>query len=330
MSIDYEAIRNTFVALAKAKIGSKLATLKMEGAATTPAVVKARQDLPPKPAYPHCAFDIQAVRHNPNDYDGMFLNEDGIPTYYTRVELLLGFSVYGGDAISIIHDLWLCFRQTSVRDYLRVNGGIAVNTVDIVTTSSYSIPNDWVEVATFNFNVTVMDKVVAVDETTINDVINSITLEGSDGSIYSTEITTNIDDRYTGITFGLYPLVVKDYFSASVGMPEGSLKDYPRPDIDYFTSGASLTDGSLVVSVAYLYHTLHDMDSFTSGASLVDGSLITTVAYYTHELYDVDSFTSGANLIDGSLFVTAAYANHSIYDIDTFTAGASLTDGSLT
>ena len=205
MSIDYEAVRNPFVAIAKAKIGSKLATLKTGETTTTPAVVKARQNLPPKPAYPYCVLDIQAARHNPNDYDGMFLSAEGKPVYYTRVELLLSYTVYGGDAISILNDLWLCFRQTSVRDYLRNNGHIALNRIEPITTSSYKIPNDWVDVAAFNIYATVMDEVVATDETWIQSIVADVTATDVDGTITSTDITTypNNDITFRLVTQGL-------------------------------------------------------------------------------------------------------------------------------
>lgn len=192
MSIDYEAVRNPFVALAKAKIGSKLATLKTGVTTTTPAVVKARKNLPPKPSYPYCVLDIRSARHNPNDYDGMFVNTNNIPTYYTRIELLLTFSIYGGDAVGIINDLWLCFRQSSVKDYLRKASGIALNSIEPITTSSYKIPNDWVEVASFNLNVTVMDTLQATDETLIDTISSEIIAKDTDGSITSTQISVTI------------------------------------------------------------------------------------------------------------------------------------------
>lgn len=176
MAINFETVRNLFVELAKAKIGAELSTLP-KSSGTTPAVVKARKDLPPKPAFPYCVLDIQAMMHDPNDYEGMFVTENGFPGYYSRTSILFSFTVYGGDAISIINPLWKCFRQSSVKNLFKERGVGAITEIENVVVSNRQIPNDWVDIAAFNVHITVMDFHEATDEPMIGTVIIDNTIK---------------------------------------------------------------------------------------------------------------------------------------------------------
>lgn len=175
MSIALEAARNVLVELAKNKIGSQLATIKLNANSTQPAVLKARKALPTKPAFPYCILDIQGMRQDPDEYQGMFVTENGFPGYYSRTEVMFSYTVYGGDAVQIINDLWRCFRQSSVRDLFRTAGVGAISDVEGVVVSNQPIANDWVDIASFNLYMTIMDFREATEEPMIDTVISDQT-----------------------------------------------------------------------------------------------------------------------------------------------------------
>lgn len=157
-------------------------------------------------------------------------------------------------------------------------------------------------------------------------------LDDNDNGAYALEYEAK--RRRTALTFGAFPLVIEgDTFNAtSIKLESGALNSIPQPETDYFSTGGALVGGSLLTTVVYKTHELHDIDTFVAGANgLVGGSLLTTVVYKNHEIYDIDSFTSTVNgLVGGSLLITVYYATHDLYDTDTFTAGASgLVGGSL-
>lgn len=153
-------------------------------------------------------------------------------------------------------------------------------------------------------------------------------LDDNDGGAFALEYEAA--RRRSGITFGLYPVLVDgDTFSVNGSFQTGKLNPMPGPDQDNFSGNASLAGGSLFITVRYFSHDIHDLDTFNSGASLVGGSLLTTVRYFSHDAYDSDTFNAGASLNGGSLRITAAYAAHAIYDLDTFNSNAALSGGSL-
>lgn len=153
-------------------------------------------------------------------------------------------------------------------------------------------------------------------------------LDDNDGGAFALEYEAA--RRRSGVTFGLYPVLVDgDTFSVNGSFETGKLNPMPGPDQDNFSGNASLAGGSLFITVRYYSHDIYDSDTFNSGASLVGGSLLTTVRYFSHDIYDLDTFNAGASLNGGSLRITAAYATHDIYNLDTFNSNAALSGGSL-
>lgn len=182
--LDYDAILDKFVAVAREPLVADLSFIGQNN--DIPAVIRARSN-GVKPDYPYVVTDITDER----DEDGWVLNqylESNQETYVTPKQLIIAYTVFGGQAISLANKLHGYFRRDSVRGSFRTDlEGSIVNVLNIVQ-RPLLIADQYVESATFNiiFNINDID-------TFSGDLFDTINVDGTNYSPTTTEpILTNL------------------------------------------------------------------------------------------------------------------------------------------
>ena len=154
MSINYDAIMDKFILLARDSVGSQLTQIGPVGSEFG-AVIRARQG-GPKPDFPYITIDVINTVQESGWLAVHYLDESENTVYETTKQLLLNYRVYGGNAISIANDLEGYFRLNSVLGDVRsTTGGSVVETRD-VDQQPIELADKFLESSSFNiiFNIT--------------------------------------------------------------------------------------------------------------------------------------------------------------------------------
>lgn len=182
MAIDYNAIRDKWIVLARTAVGSSLSQIGPVGSEFA-AVIKRRVD-GPMPEYPYIDMDIV----NTIDEGGWSSNygidvDTGELFYETHKQLLINFRCYGGEAMSIMNTFHGYLRQELVQDDLRTNlGGSLVQAFD-VNSMPIKLNDKWIESSDFNITFNVVDKYINTDTAT-----SEITTVGLDGELFRDDL----------------------------------------------------------------------------------------------------------------------------------------------
>lgn len=174
MAIDYNTVFDCFVEIAE------------QVAATLPediTVIIARQSGSTTPPYPYIQLDMMGQSQTEGYLQGWMVDENDDVIYETPYKLLLQYSVYGGNAQQIAHDLEAYFRLPSVLDKIEIDTtGTLEETFNITSSPERLRTNRWLEVAQFNLTFNIVDRMI----TSADGVIKTITIDG--------EVKRNEDD----------------------------------------------------------------------------------------------------------------------------------------
>lgn len=158
MAIDYDQIMATFVGIAQDYIGSQLSTVGPVGS-PEPAVIIARQPNAPQPDYPYCQLDLLSTVQTDGWLLGYGVDEDLNEVFYeTPYKLLLSFSIYGGNANKIAHDLEAVFRYQSVIDRIEIETTGTLEETFAVRSIPEKLSSNWLEVAQFQITFNINDQ----------------------------------------------------------------------------------------------------------------------------------------------------------------------------
>lgn len=169
MAIDYESIMSEFVKIARDAVGNQLSTINR--ASPIPSVIKARQD-GPKPEVPYVVLDLLPTSLT----DGWELAEgidgDGNPYFETSYKILFQYTVYGGNASKIAHELENYFRIPRVIQQIRANTNGSFEGTTPVLPLPQKLATNYLEVASFNFTFNIIDRITDI-QTGVFDTINN-------------------------------------------------------------------------------------------------------------------------------------------------------------
>jgi hypothetical protein len=156
--INFDNVTDEFIRIAREAVGSRLALIGPVSG-TFPAVIKPRKN-GPKPDYPHILLDVLDLSQTKG-----WLLQSGIdgnenPFWETDYTLLLQYTVFGDNAISIANQLEGYFRLNRVRDAIRTETkGALVQTFEAVQ-SPQRLSDKYVEAALFNLTFSIVDRIV--------------------------------------------------------------------------------------------------------------------------------------------------------------------------
>ena len=169
--IDYDSIFDEFLRVAREGVGSRLSLIGPTGSEFA-AVIRTRPR-GPKPDYHYITFDIL----NTSQTKGWLLQSglDGEDSFWeTDYTLLMQYTVYGDEALSIANQLEGYFRLNRVRDDIRTaTGGALVQTFEADSTPK-SLSDKFVEGALFNLTFSIVDRVTD----TQTGVFDTVILDG--------------------------------------------------------------------------------------------------------------------------------------------------------
>ena len=168
--IDYDAISDEFIRIARLGVGSRLSQIGPTGGKFG-TVILVRQD-GPKPSYPYITLDRNLNTSNTKGWlldEGVTVDEEGY--WETDKTVLMQFTVYGDEADSIANELEGYFRLDRIRDDIRsATGGALVQTFEVVPVPEI-LATEHVEAAFFNLTFSIVDRVVDT-QTGVFDTIN--------------------------------------------------------------------------------------------------------------------------------------------------------------
>lgn len=174
MSIDYDAVLDKFIDVARQALNGKLSTIGPTGT-EYPSVIRARQG-GNLPDFPYCTVDYLITDGNNEWLLQDYITDNGDLVYESTKTLVLNYRVYGGSAMSIANDLHGYFRVERVRDSIRQATGGAVTVVDAIDSLPNVLPDAWRESASFNVTFSIVDTLIIPDEG--ENYITSIVLDG--------------------------------------------------------------------------------------------------------------------------------------------------------
>lgn len=157
MAINYDTILDSFISVARDGVGNSLSTI---GALDNiPAVIRSRQD-GPIPDYPYIVVDVLNTSETNGWQNNEGIDENGDYFITTHYKLLLQYTIYGGNANSIAHDLRQYFRLERVRMKLtNETTGTLENTFG-VSSLPQRLSTANMEVASFNLTFNITDRYV--------------------------------------------------------------------------------------------------------------------------------------------------------------------------
>lgn len=168
--IDTEAIKAEFVKIAREL--TYVRPLSTNAKSGLKNVYKSRPDDTDKPDYPFIVLDLLSI----DQTDAWELNKraDPITGDYivdTNYDLLLSYTVYGDQAMTIANQLEGYFRLNRVLDTLceNTNGGNLVQTFPVQSIPQ-ELANKFVDAASFDLIFTVTDTITDTETGTIDEI----------------------------------------------------------------------------------------------------------------------------------------------------------------
>lgn len=174
MAIDLDNILSTFVGVAQDTIGNQLSSTGPP-TALEPSVIIVRQDAP-KPEMPYVTVDVLNITDRGNWLLASYVKDTGELIYESTKQILIQYTVYGGNAIQIANDLHGYFRVNSILSRIETETGGNVLTVDDVTPLPTLIADTFMEVASININFGIVDTLIIPDDGT--NYFDKVSLEG--------------------------------------------------------------------------------------------------------------------------------------------------------
>lgn len=134
-----------------------------------PAVIRSRQDAP-IPDYPYIRVDIIDTTQTSGWKLGEGVDDDGNTYIENGFKLLLQYTVYGGHAISIAHQLRASFALQSVLDKICLETMGTFEDAQPVINNPQIGETQSLEVAAFNFTFNITDRVVDIETGTFDTI----------------------------------------------------------------------------------------------------------------------------------------------------------------
>lgn len=164
--IDYNQIYRTFIGIARDSVGSELST-----SGAYPSVIRARQTgaktrTGPKPDYPYVTVDIVTTRRPAGWLIEQSMPDENTIRYENVKELLINYTVYGGDSRAISEDLEFFFSTDAILERVRAETNGQVRTTDDIIEIPQLLSTSYNESSSFNLTFAVTD----VKEITSTDV----------------------------------------------------------------------------------------------------------------------------------------------------------------
>lgn len=180
MALDYDLVLDTFIQIARDSVGTELSSIGAVGF-EIPAVIRSRQG-GAKPDYPYIQIDILNTAKTSGWKLATGVDDGDIPWVDTHYKILMQYTVYGGNANSIAHDLEGYFRLESVLNKISTDTtGQLEDTFNVISLPS-NLATDNLEVAAFNLTFNINDRL----SDTQTGVFSRIVLDG--------ELKKNIED----------------------------------------------------------------------------------------------------------------------------------------
>jgi len=172
MAINTKAILTEFKRIASEEVGEHLSTYRKSGQNVPTVITERPKDLIPET--PYITVDILTI-----DDSGSWLNNTGVdendnPFFASYFNLLLQYTVYGDNSLSIAQDLKGRFRIGRVLDAITTNTGAGLKDVFNVNSLPQKLATDYLEVASFNLSVGIADVVTDIE----TGIIETIVLTG--------------------------------------------------------------------------------------------------------------------------------------------------------
>ena len=171
MALDFDPILQSFVDIAKDGVGSSLSLIGPTGG-KFPAVIKARQG-GTKPDYPYIQLDLVNVSETSGWLLGEGVDDLGQSILETQYKLTFQYTVYGGNAMNIAHNLHQYFRLDTVLGKVENDTTGLVEELFSVSSIPSTLSTNNLEVSRFNFTFNITDRFTDVSESIgVFDTIN--------------------------------------------------------------------------------------------------------------------------------------------------------------
>lgn len=157
--IDYDEILSEFIRVAQEALGDKLSQTGPSGS-PEPTVIRARQG-GVKPEYPYVQIDVITTTQTHGwELETGVVEIDGedVPFIDTHYKITMQYTVYGGNANQLAHELEAYFRLNRVLGDIENNTGGALEATFNLQSLPQSLSTEDLEVAAFNFTFNINDR----------------------------------------------------------------------------------------------------------------------------------------------------------------------------
>lgn len=167
--INYDQVYSTFIGIARDVVGSELST-----SGSNPSVMRARQTgkktrTGPKPDYPYISVDILATRRPAGWLIEQSMPDENTHRYENVKELLINYTVYGGDSRAIAEDLEFSFSTDQILERVRSETSGQVRVTEGIIEVPQLLSTSYNESSSFNLTFAITD-VKDVTSTDITEV----------------------------------------------------------------------------------------------------------------------------------------------------------------
>ena len=155
--INYNQVYRTFIQIARDTVGSELSS-----SGAHPSVIRARQTgdktrTGPKPDYPYITVDILSTSRPAGWLVGQSMPDENTIRYENVKELLLNYTVYGGDSRAIAEDLEFYFSTDQILERIRSETTGQVRTTNPIIEIPQLLSTSYNESSSFTLTFAITD-----------------------------------------------------------------------------------------------------------------------------------------------------------------------------
>jgi hypothetical protein len=176
--IDFEAVINKFISVARNRVGSDLSTTKGPDG-TIASII--RQNIAgtkgAKPDYPYLGVTLLNTADESGWITGTYLDGDDNVVYFTNKTVSIQYTVHGKNSVSIANKLHKAFTFDSVRDSFRTDLNGSIVSVGKIIPVTRTDVDKYIDSAFFVVTMNIQES----DADTSSGVIESI---NADGELY--------------------------------------------------------------------------------------------------------------------------------------------------
>ena len=166
--IDYTLIYRTFISIAEDVVGSQISTT-----GSRPSVIRSRQtgdktSTGPTPDYPYVTVDILATRRPSGRIIRQTMLDDNTHRYEVVKELLINYTVFGGDSRAVAESLESSFITDQILERVRDETDGQVRSTEDILEIPKLLSTSYNESSSFNLTFSITDIIdvagVSIDE----------------------------------------------------------------------------------------------------------------------------------------------------------------------